>query len=189
MDIQDSWNRINNAMIEAAEFKLPKYHSKWKSQWMTREILQLMEERRLEKNRDVNRCRELNMQINEMIKQAKEEWLQEQCIEIELLQAMHKDRELHEKIKRTVGVAKRKPQINVVNDKSIIELEAANKKKIWEEYIQKLFHDDRAEEYPHIQSEKGPCIFKAEVEVAIRTTKDNKSPGEDTVTAEYFKDM
>jgi len=60
-------------------------------------------------------------------------------------------------------------------------------KKIWEEYIQKLFQDERVEEYPHIKSDKGPCILKAEVEADIRTTKDNKSPGEDKVTAEYFK--
>jgi hypothetical protein len=58
-------------------------------------------------------------------------------------------------------------------------------KKIWEEYIQKLFQDERVEEYPHIKSDKGPCILKAEVEADIRTTKDNKSPGEDIVIAEY----
>jgi hypothetical protein len=34
-DIQDSWNRMKNAMIEAAEFKLPKCQSKRKSEWMT----------------------------------------------------------------------------------------------------------------------------------------------------------
>jgi hypothetical protein len=153
---------------------------------MTGEILQLNGERTLENNRDVNRCRELNVQMNEKIKQAKEQWLQEQGIEIEQLQAMRKDRELHEKIKRTVGVAKRKPQINVVNDKSIIELESENKKKIWEKCIQNLCHDDRAKEYPHIQSEVVLCILKAEVEAAIRT-EDNESPDEDIVTTEYFK--
>jgi hypothetical protein len=50
-----------------------------------------MRERRLEKNRHGNRYRELNVQINEKIKQTKEKWLQEQCIEIEELQSMHKE--------------------------------------------------------------------------------------------------
>ncbi|GFR88638.1 RNA-directed DNA polymerase from mobile element jockey-like [Elysia marginata] len=53
-----------------------------KRKWMTEEILELMEKRRLAKPNKV-RHKEINKEIKRKCDQAKEKWLNEQCEEIE----------------------------------------------------------------------------------------------------------
>ena len=62
---------------------MPRVQRKGKQQWMKQDILDPMEERRRVKSTDVAKYQELNKIIKYNCKAAKEEWLNDQCEEIE----------------------------------------------------------------------------------------------------------
>ena len=61
---------------------VPTIKTTGEKKWMTEEILELMEKRRLAKPNKV-RHKEINKEIKRKCDQAKEKWLNEQCEEIE----------------------------------------------------------------------------------------------------------
>lgn len=68
-----------------------------KQPWMTTNILTLMDERRLHKNLNCEKYNHLNRLIRFKIKLAKNKWLVRECIEIERLQSIHDDFNVHKK--------------------------------------------------------------------------------------------
>ena len=56
-----------------------------KKEWMTKEILQMIERRRKAKVGNKQRYKELHRQIQKKVREAKERWLNEKCDEIERL--------------------------------------------------------------------------------------------------------
>ena len=64
---------------------------------MKQEILDLMEERRKAKLVNMDLYRKLNKEVRKKCKKAKEDWLNEQCDEIEM-----NPRNIHQKIKDIV---------------------------------------------------------------------------------------
>ena len=76
---------------------------------MTEDILDLMDERRLHKERNEDRYRELNREIHRECNKAKETWMDERCQEIEDLNK--RDTQLmYERVKELTN--KRKPNSN-----------------------------------------------------------------------------
>jgi len=72
--------------------------------------------------------------IRTKIKTAKNEWLkQQQCEELEQLERIHNDFNLHRKIKETAVVC------NVENDQGELAQDDQQRKIIWENYINNLF--------------------------------------------------
>jgi len=73
-----------------------------KHHWMTNEILVLFEERRGYKNKgNGDNYKTIQKVIRTKIRTAKNEWLKEQCEELEL-QRIHDVFNLHRKIKETI---------------------------------------------------------------------------------------
>lgn len=95
-NINESWSQIRDTIITSRKKieppKLPK-----RKEWMTEEILALMEERRLKKNKDTPAYKEINKKIRSEIRAAKEEWLSRKCSEIEELDRKYDSRNMHKK--------------------------------------------------------------------------------------------
>ena len=185
-NIETMWTNLKNVITETAEIKIGKTNRKQKNQWMTQEILELMNERRKNKN-NKTLYKELNKKIDKLIVNAKEKWLLERCKEVEDLQTKHKDRELHAKIKEVAGIWKPRQLALVTNENNEIVADTDQQKQIWERYIGELFKDDRSVVPPSVENNESLPILTYEVERAIAEAKNNKSPGEDAVTAEHFK--
>ena len=64
---------------------------------MTDDILNKMDERKAYKNADRNRYNQLNKEITNDCRKAKETWFNKQCEEIEELEEHHNSRGLHAK--------------------------------------------------------------------------------------------
>jgi hypothetical protein len=174
-----------NIAIQTAEKKhLTKTTTKNKG-WMTQDILDLMEQRRKMKNYP-DKYKEINKHIKKRIKEAKEEWIKEQCEEMETYEKKYDAFNMHKKVKEITGSIK-KCQIGKLKDKDgnlIVDLE--NKIKRWTEYLNELFEDDR-NNLTQIINATGPDILKEEVEYAIRNAKNGKANGPDEIPTELLK--
>lgn len=73
-----------------------------RQKWTTDEILDLMEERRLVKGNKLE-CKRVNKNIRKMCRQAKENYWNIRCDEIEELQEIRGLFNLHRKVKEVVG--------------------------------------------------------------------------------------
>ncbi|XP_030747721.1 craniofacial development protein 2-like [Sitophilus oryzae] len=176
-DVTQSSKEIANVLKTTSQTVLGYRSNNKKQKWITNEILLLMDERRKAKN-NKDKYRDLQRQIRSKIRIAKNEWLKKECREIEQLQHKHDDFNLHKKLKETAGVFNENNQI-VLNDNE--------KRQIWEEYVEKLFSDNRPDNELTVENNlTGPSITKEEIEKAIQLAKTNKAAGPDEIPSEIL---
>lgn len=189
-NVESTWNDIKNVLTQTQTEKLKPDEIRGKKKWMTDEILEKMEERRILKS-DETRYKELNRVIRRMCREAKEKWWNEKCNEIEELQHKHDSFNIHKKVKEVTGKFHRynNNSLRSADNEVIIEIE--DKLKRWKEYVQELYHDDRTA----VQIEEGLDgedlleITQSEVKYAIMRQNNNKATGPDQVQAEMLKVM
>uniref|UniRef100_A0A8D8SMX4 Craniofacial development protein 2 n=1 Tax=Cacopsylla melanoneura TaxID=428564 RepID=A0A8D8SMX4_9HEMI len=182
--VDDDLKSLQNVIKKVQEEHL-KPDKNMRKSWMTEEILELMEIRRIHKN-NPTLYKAIQKQVRIKIRSAKEAEKLEKCIEIEICQAKFDSFNLHKKVKEMAGITKRKT-INVLTDEQgIVVLDKENIKKTWEQYIKELFHDVRTDP-PTIDKHDGPQILKSEIEVALKNAKDRKALGPDEIPVEILK--
>jgi len=150
----------------------------------------LKEERRVHRNKNPYEYKKINTLIRRKIRQAKINWLKQECTEIERLQQQHDMFNLHKKLKETAGVYQKKQVSVLVNNEGRIMITPDEKKKTWEDYIRELFSDNEREEAieNHTTSQlTGPAITKDEIRKAIESSKNNKAVGPDNIPVELLK--
>ncbi|KAK3784412.1 hypothetical protein RRG08_039413 [Elysia crispata] len=156
-----------------------------KRKWMTEEILELMEKRRLAKPNKV-RHKEINKEIKRKCDQAKEKWLNEQCEEIET-ELYKEPKAMYKRIQEITGrKASSKTGCVKSKDGSII-MEKDKKLERWSEYISELFDDDRNEDLTLQDIPEGPEIMREEVENTIKNMKTGKATGPDMISTEMMQ--
>ena len=162
--------KIKDSLNEVMAGKVPKMQKKTHKKWMTDEILNLMEDRCKAKS-NIDLYTTLNTQIKDKCNEAKEQWINEQCKEIENNLTVD-SKYMHSKIKDIKGT-KGCTASNCIKAKG-------------KEYIEDLFQDDRGEK-PIIKKDMdGPPILKEEVSAAIRKMKHGKFVGPDNIPIEVF---
>ena len=184
--VEREWEILKSSIQDASDI-LPKVERKKKKQWMTEEILGLMEERKLYKNRDDAKYNQLNKQIKAKCIKEKEAWLARQCDEIENLQQSNKMKDMHREVKCITGADTSTMKGNIKSKENKVLFEKEDILNRWKEYVGELFEDNRSKNPPELKECHGPPIIKAEVEHAIKQTKGGKAAGEDKITAEMWK--
>lgn len=95
---EEQWNNLAEAIQKGLKEVIPDSRRRKKKPWMTEEILEMMDERRHLKGRDEVQYRIKNTEIQRECSRRKEQWLNEQCEEVEeLCRTNHHSR--HDKIK------------------------------------------------------------------------------------------
>ena len=94
--VEKEWNKVKLSLQNAAKELLPKKVKKKKRGWMNDEILSKMEQRKNVKNKTTE-YNVINKEIVDECRQAKENWLNECCEEIERLEKQHKTKEMYDK--------------------------------------------------------------------------------------------
>lgn len=188
-DINNVWEEMQKIVSDVAENEIGYKQKTRKKNWMTDEILELFEERRKYKNeRNQGKYTDTQKVIRKKIRAAKNNWLKQQCEELERLQKLHDDFSLHKKIKETAGIYRKKTFSNIENDQGEIAQDDHQKKTIWENYINHLFADERPDiENKDDESLSGPAITTEEIRRAIGTAKDRKAVGPDQIPVEILK--
>ena len=106
---------------------------------------------------------------------AKENWLNEQCREVEDLERQFRAGEMHQKIKQMTNKSKIKTNMGCIKDRNGNIL--SDKEKIaerWVEYIRELYDDNR-EPMPQFTTATGQNILKEEVENVAHLMKNGKA--------------
>ena len=104
---------------------------------------------------------------------AKENWLKEQCQEIENLEKQHLTRQMHEKIQRVTNRRKTTQTTGNMDKHDMCFEKEALVVNVWIEYMGELYADDRVTR-PEINDQSGPSITSTEVKHDINKLKNNK---------------
>ena len=187
-EIDRMWMELKEGVKSAIEAAVPKQKRRKKNEWITEEILGLMDERRKQKRRS-KEYEEIDKEIRRECKLAKEKWYENRCMEIEEDMKNHNMKELHTKVK---NLTNRRAHIrtgnNCIKDKNgRVLFEQKEVEARWIEYIQELYDDDDRGEPPMEKEKCGPDITQAEVMHAVKKMKKLKAPGPDKVTTESLK--
>ena len=183
------WKEIKQQVVEVADLICGKKTKEKKQQWMTPEILGLMEQRRKSKN-IISKAeyKIITKNIQRACRKAKENYYQQLCDELERLDKMNSNI-LHRKVKN-LKERKTQVQLGIRTKEGVLlhnEDEITNR---WEEYIgEELFVDDRGQAPDITPIEEPPIISQQEVEDTIKRLPNNKAPGEDNIPAEFLKEL
>ena len=176
-EIDKRWSELQQILNETTEEVLPKVKTKAKQKWMTEDILNLMENRRHVKGKDLLRYKAIDKLIREECVKAKERWLNEQCKQIEDLEKINTNK-IYDKIKELTGMRRNTRSSNIKNKEGEVVTAIDDVLKRWEQYTGELFGSDRGE-MPEIHDEySGPSILKAEIRAALKKMKGRRSPVE-----------
>ena len=146
---------------------------------MTTEILILMEDRRKVKQNE-QKYSEICKLSKKKCNEAKEKWINDQCIEIEK-QTVKDSKYMHQKIKEVTG---KNPSSRTGYLKSKDGQILMGKNEIlnrWSEYIKDLYNDERCPAPPISSGIESSPILAEEVEHALRKMKKGKVAGPDNV--------
>ena len=84
-DPDQLWMRLSNSQCQASDVIPQKRKRRRGNKWITDEIFELMDQRRLLKDSNPNGYKEINKQIKRKCNIARERWLDQECAEIERL--------------------------------------------------------------------------------------------------------
>ena len=142
-EAEELFEKMKESLNEVMAHKVPKMQKKQHKKWMTEEILNLMEDRRKAKS-NIDLYKTLNTQIKDKCNEAKEQWINEQCKEIENNLTVD-SKYMHSKIKDIKGT-KGYTASNCIKAKDgNLLMEREDVLNRWSEYIEDLFQDDRGE--------------------------------------------
>lgn len=179
------WQNIQEAIAEGNSKHVPNVRNVKKKPWMTQTILDKMEERRMNKNNDIEYNR-LNREVKKLCNKAKEEWTNTQCEELEDLGRRDQQR-MYEKIKEMTGKRKSKRGTAIKAEDGTVLMDIESIKERWKQYVEDLFEDERPDLEEDDAIEPSIPIIRQEVENAIRQMKRGKAVGDDGVAVEMLE--
>ena len=142
------------------------------------------EKMRGEKQREKERYKHLNAEIQRIARRDKKAFFSYQCKEIEENNRMGKTRDLFKKIRDTKGIFHVKMgSIKDRNDK------AEDIKKRWHEYTEELYKKDLYDPDNHdgVITNLEPDILECDVKWALESITMNKASGGDGIPVELFQ--
>ena len=185
-NVEDKWDTLARAMVDTAEEMLEGRERMARQEWMTEEILALMDRRREYKGVDEARYLELDVQIRRACNEAKEDWMNRECDEIEDLRRRNPQK-MYERIKAVRGKKKWKVGNSIMKTDGTVAVEIEEVLERWKEYIAELFEDERDEQRIVEEPLEGPAIMKDEIKKALRKMKMGKAAGEDGILVEMVR--
>ena len=192
----DTLTETFSTAITATATELLGKHRPKKKKWITDDILDMCDRRRKLKSRKhdaegARRYNETNRKIKKAMEKAKENWIEEQCQEIDSNLTQNNSKKAYQIVKDLTTT--KKGRANTIQDKSGKSL--TEEQEIlcrWTEYCSELYnHDTKGDPTvlpgPHSTNQDDFPILREEVESAVRSLKTGKSAGVDNIPAELLQ--
>ena len=129
--IENKQKSIKTCFTEALKISLPKKTNRKKPKWRTDDILNKMDETKVVKGRNEECYQQLNKEISSDCRVAKENWLNEQCREVEDLERQFRRKEMQQKIKQMTKKSKTNTNMGCIKDRNgIILFEKENSREM-----------------------------------------------------------
>ncbi|XP_030763694.1 craniofacial development protein 2-like [Sitophilus oryzae] len=139
-DIEKHWLGIKQAFKNTNENLLTANRTTAKNEWMSEDILKMMEQRRQFKiQNNHNEYKSMQRKILNKIRTAKETWLKERCIEAENLSHLGDSFHLHKKVKEIAGLHHNNSITLIKTDENKIVTETEELLQTWRNYTINLF--------------------------------------------------
>ena len=202
-NVEQQWQNFSESIKEVAKEEIGfEEGRRIKKPWVTKEMLEKMNERRKFKGRSdeegKKRYRKLNNELRRETEKAREKWLEEECQEIEELERRGRTDLMYRKVKQATWDKKRTARRNcelegedgemILQEKGIVNR--------WKEYIEDLYSTKRNMNEEMIEQEcevneedLGPKILKEEVRLAMKEMKNGKAVGIDEIPIELLRCM
>ena len=199
MDLDTLTDTFNAAVTDTANEILGK-HRPVKKPWVTAEILDLCDKRReLKKKKKKKKndaegtteYRTVNRQIKKGMKKAKEDWIGEQCENMEDSLKKNNSKRAYHLVKGLTST--KQERTTTTQDKSGTCLtENEDVLKRWTEYCSELYNyratgDPEVLNVPPATNIDSHPIHREEVEAALKTLKKGKSAGVDNIPSEMVQ--
>ncbi|XP_037779155.1 uncharacterized protein LOC119575579 [Penaeus monodon] len=164
---------------------IPIKGKQYRSKWIIGKILVLMKKRQMTGKHNSREYKDIDKEIKNKCREAKEAWLSGKCEEIERYKNTDPS-SMHRKMKELAGkkscssggCLKAKGRTIILEKDKILER--------WTKYTQELFQDDRGEKPIIRKSIEGPIILKSEVRAAVNKMTKNKAAGPDKIMTEMI---
>ncbi|KAL1447191.1 hypothetical protein WDU94_013942 [Cyamophila willieti] len=193
-NIQYNWETTKNTIKTAADSVLKKQKPLPRKEWITEEILNLIEKRRELKNATTeegkSKYRELRNKINRESRIAKECFLEEKCAKINRNLEQGRLESAYQEAKNFFNNSKvRSNTIEDENGKLLFDDEKiANR---WKHYLESLYKGNEYNDSEILENETeiddNDTIQVADFKKALTKLKDKKAPGIDEIPAELIK--
>ena len=199
--VENKWMYLKNSIVATAKKKIGYEKGiRPKKPWVTKEMIEKMQERKKFKriNTDEGRkkYRTLNDELRKETEKAREKWLREECDEIEDLDRRGRSDMVYKRVKCITWDGSNKQKISQeIEDKNGQVIKEIN--KIVErryEYLECLYGskdkpaDLELEEIEEVNRDSiGNQILREEVEQALKDMKNGKKPGVDSIPVEMIK--
>uniref|UniRef100_A0A8D9A6I6 Craniofacial development protein 2 n=1 Tax=Cacopsylla melanoneura TaxID=428564 RepID=A0A8D9A6I6_9HEMI len=192
-DIQSNWEIVKKTIKTAADSVLKKQRPQPRKEWITEEILNLIEKRRELKNATTEEgkrtYRELRNKINRESRIAKESYLEEKCAQISRNLEQGRLDSAYREAKNFFNDSKaRSNTIEDENGKLLFDDEMITKR--WKQYLESLYKGDDYNDSEILGNEEigdNDTIQVEDFKKAVAKLKDNKAPGLDAIPAELIK--
>ena len=184
----------NTAVTDAASEILGKERRR-KKPWVTKNVLDLCDERRDLKKRyeaeGAKEYREANRRVQKAVKKAKDDWIGAPCKEIETCLNENNSKRAYQLVKDLTS--EKQGRCSTIQDKSGKCL--TEEKEIlsrWTEYCSELYNykscgDNAVLDCSQPPEEELQPILRKEVEIAVASLKKGKSAGVDNIQQNLFK--
>ena len=184
-DLDTLTRNFSTAITDTAMEILGKHRQK-KKKWITDDVLEMCDKRRELKNKKHdaqgrNQCREINNKIRKAIKQAKENWIEEQCEEIDTNLTKNNTKRAYQIVKDFTTT--KKERASTIQDKSGKSLtEDQEILTRWTEYCSDLYNHETQGDCAvltgrHSTNQDDLPILREEVEAAVTSLKKRKCRG------------
>ena len=188
-----SWTK---SQLDLNRYKLFGKERRRKKPWVTKDVLDLCDERRdLKKKRyeaeGAKEYREANRRVQKAVKKAKEDWIGAQCEEIETCLNKNNSKRAYQLVKDLTS--EKQGRSSTIQDKSGKCL--TEEKEIlsrWTEYCSELYNYESCGDNAVLDCSQPPeedlqPILREEVEIAVASLKKGKSAGVDNIPAELVQ--
>ena len=181
----------NTAVTDAASEILGKERCR-KKPWVTKDVLDLSDERRDLKKRyeaeGAKEYREASKRIQKATKKAKKEWIGAQCEEIKTCPNKNNNKRAYQLVKDLTSEKQgRSPTIQDKSGKCLTEEKEMLSR--WTVYCRELYNYEKCGDNSVLDCSQPPeedlqLILREEVEIAVASLKKGKSAGVDNIPAE-----
>ena len=136
--------------------------------------------------RNSDEYKQLHREIRKKCREAKEEWLKNECAEIEKGKETD-SKAMHKRIKDLTGAKTCSSSGCIRSKDGTIITEKDYILERWTEYIEELFRDNRGGKPEIRKNIDDPKILQSEIRAAVSRMKGNKARGPDGIVIEMIK--